>query len=107
PGEGGGERRFAEALREAPSPEALVERMRREGLRPGEQRAYIVASMLMTCRVIVAGAERPEEIAALGFEVAPGIREALERAAEVVGREASVLVVPHALLTLPVVQPGA
>ncbi len=59
PGEGAGERRFAEALREAPSPEALVERMRREGLRPGEQRAYIVASMLMTCRVIVAGAERP------------------------------------------------
>lgn len=106
PGQGVGEQRFARAMAEASSPEELIDRVRREGLRPGEQRAYVMAAVLAECTVIVAGAERPDGFQEMGFAVASSVPEALTRAAEIVGPEASVLVVPHAMLTLPIVRSG-
>ena len=103
PGQGVGEQRFARAMAEATNPQELIDRVRREGLRAGEQRAYVMAAVLAGCTVIVAGAENPEGFVEMGFEVEPDITAALDRAAAIVGRGASVLVVPHALLTLPVV----
>ena len=84
-------------------PAAVVERARRTGIKPGEQRAYVVARMLEDVRVIVAGIEDPDEARAVGFVPAVGVDEALRQAGEVVGAPAKVLVVPHALLTLPIV----
>ena len=107
PGQGVGEQRFARAMAESTSPRELIDRVRRNGLRPGEQRAYVMAAVLAGCTVIVAGALDSAGFTEMGFEVVSDIPAAMVRAAEIVGPSASVLVVPHALLTLPVVRAQA
>lgn len=102
-GDGAGEQRFLAAMRDGGGPEAIVERVRREGIRPGEQRAYIVASMLTAVRVAIVGAANPELARSVGFDPFPDMAAALTWAADQVGTPASCLIVPHALQTLPVV----
>ena len=102
-GQGAGERRFRAAMAGPGGPAEVIERVRRAGIRPGEQRAYVVATMLEKVQVIVAGAADPAEVRAVGFMPAVDIGEALNKATEIVGRPASAVVVPHALLTLPIV----
>ncbi|CAA9551646.1 MAG: Transcriptional regulator [uncultured Thermomicrobiales bacterium] len=103
-GEGAGERRFFAAMSEAGDPAAIIERVRRDGIRPGEQRAYIMALVLADVSVVVAGIEDPEVARSVGFLPAGNIEESLVTAAAIVGTPASVLVVPHALQTLPIVE---
>jgi hypothetical protein len=89
-GTGEGERRFGEALRSR----GLGILDEETPLRPGEQRAWIVARLLRDHRIVVAGACRPGEIEALGLEVAP---DPVEAALAVPGR---LLVVPDGLHVL-------
>ncbi|HEU5431220.1 MAG TPA: hypothetical protein VFU81_06125, partial [Thermomicrobiales bacterium] len=70
-------------------------------------RAYVMARVLEDVAVVVAGSERPEIAAAMGFRVAPTIEAALDLALQIAGSPASALVVPHALLTLPIVEEPA
>ncbi len=102
-GDGVGERRFLDAMRDAGGPDAIVARARSEGIRAGEQRAYVVARMLQDVTVVVAGAERPDIVRAVGFQPAADMAEALDLATGIVGTPATALIVPHALLTLPIV----
>jgi nickel-dependent lactate racemase len=102
-GDGAGEQRFLAAMRHADGASAIVERLRREGVRPGEQRAYIVALMLEHVRVAIVGAQHPELARSIGFDPCSTMDEALDWAAGYVGTPANCLVVPHALQTLPVV----
>lgn len=102
-GQGSGEERFRDAMRDPGGPAAIIAKARRDGIRPGEQRAYVMARVLEDVTVIVAGAENPAEIESMGFLTAPSIEDALVRASEIVGMPANCLVVPHALLTLPIV----
>ena len=102
-GEGDGERRFLASMERAARPADVVARARAVGIRPGEQRAYVVASMLQDVTVIVAGAERPDAVRAVGFVPVETIDQALATAAKIVGVPDTVLIVPHALLTLPIV----
>jgi nickel-dependent lactate racemase len=103
PGEGVGERQFGETMRNE-VPAAIIARIRRDGVRPGEQRAYIMANVLKRVRVIVAGAIDPYSITGMGFDLAPDLPAAIEMAVDHVGIPASAIVVPHALLTLPIVR---
>lgn len=105
PGEGVGERQFGETMRFERPPQ-IIERIRRTGIRPGEQRAYIMAQVLERVRVIVAGAAEPELIADMSFDLAPDLPAAIEMAVEHVGIPSAAIVVPHAMLTLPIVHPG-
>ena len=102
-GDGAGERRFGERMGSGTATEILAD-IRANGLRPGEQRAYIMAQVLERVTVIVVGADEPDSISGRGFDVTDSMGEALQAAVEIVGKRASMLVVPHALLTLPVVQ---
>jgi lactate racemase len=102
-GEGAGERRFLAAMQDPGGPAAVIAKARAEGIRPGEQRAYIMALVLQDVTVIFAGVEDPEPVRQLGCVPAAGMAEALAMAIERVGTPASALVVPHALLTLPIV----
>lgn len=104
-GDGAGERRFGERMGSGTAGEILAD-IRANGLRPGEQRAYIMAQVLEKVTVIVVGADEPREISGRGFAVVGSMDEALAAAVEIVGRPATMLVVPHALLTLPVVGAG-
>jgi len=107
-GEGAGEQRFLAALERAASPAAVVEEARRH-FAGGEQRAVMVALTLQHCAVIVAASEAPEVVRLAKLRAAVDVEEALDIAYEHIGRpaRASVLLIPHALHTLPVVQQGA
>jgi lactate racemase len=102
-GEGAGERRFLAAMQEPGGPAAVIARARAEGIRPGEQRAYIMARVLQNVTVVFAGVDDPKPVRQIGCVPAKDIDEALDIAVERVGRPATALVVPHALLTLPIV----
>ncbi|MGD9711948.1 MAG: nickel-dependent lactate racemase, partial [Thermomicrobiales bacterium] len=101
PGEGTGEQRFFSAMCEPR--QNFLARMREGPFQPGEQRAYIMARILETISVIFAGVIDPEPLEAMGFRTAPSLEAAWELAGEIAGRPATALIVPHALLTMPVV----
>jgi nickel-dependent lactate racemase len=103
-GEGAGEQRFFEAMRDARDMPSLLEELRRTGYPPGTQRAFIMAKVLEVNPVIIVGAECPEIVRAAKMIPAATMEESLGIAAEALGPERDVLIVPHALLTLPVVQ---
>jgi hypothetical protein len=106
-GVGAGESRFFRAMSESPSVEWILADARRNGYPPGQQRAFVMAKVLEHHPVIIVGAEHPEIIAAAKMIPAATMDEALALARSYVtpssdGYEA--LIVPHALLTLPVVE---
>jgi lactate racemase len=105
-GEGPGEQRFLAALERAESPAAVIDSARKH-FAGGEQRAVMVALTLQHCLVIVAASESPEVVRLAKLRAAVDVEEALDIAYEHIGRpaRASVLLVPHALHTLPIVQP--
>ncbi len=107
-GEGAGEQRFLAALESAESPAAVVEAARHH-FSGGEQRAVMVALTLQHNQIIVAGSEAPEVVRLAKLRAAVDVEEALDIAYEHIGRpeRASVLLVPRALHTLPVVRAGA
>jgi nickel-dependent lactate racemase len=101
-GTGTGERRFAEALRRG-ADAVLADRAR--AFAGGEQRAYAVAKVLHSRKIVVAGSSIPAaELAALGFGAAASVDEALAAAAKAGARR--LLVVPRAIGVLPVPAAG-
>jgi nickel-dependent lactate racemase len=105
-GYGVGEQRFLAAMRDAPDIQFILDDARRNGYPPGQQRAFVMAKVLEKTRVVIVGSECPELVAACKMIPADTMEEALELAGYELGPSCSVLVVPHALLTLPVVKPG-
>jgi nickel-dependent lactate racemase len=105
-GSGAGEQRFLQAMRAAPSVQFILEDARRHGYPPGQQRAFILAKVLEHAQVIIVGSECPELVADCKMIPAGSMDEALELAARRLGSHCRVLIVPHALLTLPVVKAG-
>jgi nickel-dependent lactate racemase len=102
-GDGVGEQRFLTAMRNAPDVQFLLEDARRHGYPPGQQRAFVMAKVLERARVVIVGSERPDVVVACKMTPAETMEEALALAASELGDDLSVLIVPHALLTLPVV----
>ena len=102
-GQGPGEQRFFEALSKASDLSALLDDLRQRGAQAGEQRAFMVAQVLLKNTVIIVGSECPDDIRACKMIPAATMDEAIAIARGVVGDSASALVVPHALQTLPVV----
>lgn len=103
-GQGVGEQRFYERLRDATDMQALLDEARTNGYKAGEQRAFVMGLVLQHCDVIVAGSECPDIVADAKMTPAGSIEEALRLCQERLGRNLRVAVVPHALLTLPLVQ---
>jgi nickel-dependent lactate racemase len=103
-GEGVGEQRFLEKMRDAKDMSSLLAELRRTGYPPGAQRAFIMAKVLEVNPVIIVGAECPEIVREAKMIPAATMEEALALAADELGDESDVLIVPRALLTLPVVQ---
>jgi nickel-dependent lactate racemase len=103
-GEGVGEQRFLEKLREATDMSSLLEELRRTGYPPGAQRAFIMAKVMEECEVIIVGSECPDIVCQAKMIPAADMEEAFHIVTEKLGPNLDVLVVPHALLTLPIVQ---
>jgi hypothetical protein len=105
-GAGVGEQRFLAAMRDAPSVQFILDDARRNGYPPGQQRAFVMAKVLEQARVVIVGAERPELVAACKMIPAATVEEALDLAGRELGSSLDILVVPRAMLTLPVISNG-
>jgi nickel-dependent lactate racemase len=103
-GAGVGEQRFLAAMRDAPDVQAILCDARAHGYPPGQQRAFVMTKVLEEARVIVVGSDCPDVIADCKMTPTTTIGEALALAASDLGSDLDVLIVPHALLTLPVVR---
>ena len=102
-GAGVGEQRFLAAMRDAPDVRSILEGARHHGYPPGQQRAFVMAKVLERARVVVVGSECPDLVAACKMTPSSTIEEAVALATDELGPNCSVLIVPHALLTLPIV----
>jgi hypothetical protein len=91
-------------MRDAPDVQTILHDGRKYGYPPGQQRAFVMAKVLEQCKVIVVGSEHPEIVSACKMIPAQTMADALSIVASDLGADLDVLVVPHALLTLPVVQ---
>lgn len=103
-GAGVGEQRFFTAMRDAPDVQFILDDARKNGYPPGQQRAFVMAKVLEQSNVIIVGSECPELVTACKMIPAATMEEALELAASKLGSACDVLIVPHAMLTLPVLQ---
>ncbi|HYH11709.1 MAG TPA: nickel-dependent lactate racemase [Thermomicrobiales bacterium] len=104
-GEGTGEQRFGVAMRHPGGANAILEEARRNGIRAGAQRAYVMAQVLQSVDVVVARAIDPGAISGLGFGTSPTVEAALDHVLDASpGKEhLSLLVAPYALQVLPIV----
>jgi nickel-dependent lactate racemase len=104
-GEGVGEHRFLEKMSQAADMQSLLNELRRTGYPPGAQRAFVMAKVLEKTQVIFVGSQTPELVRKVRMTPAPDMDTAFDLAAETIGRRnLDVLIVPHALLTLPIVR---
>jgi nickel-dependent lactate racemase len=100
-GQGRGEERFFTALSQASDLRQLLAQYRRDGCRAGEQRAYMLAQVMLNYEVIVAGSQCPEVVEACHVIAALSLDEAIEYARQRLGATAQVLYLPHPLQTIP------
>jgi nickel-dependent lactate racemase len=63
-----------------------------------------MAKVLEQANVVIVGSECPDLVTACKMIPAATMEEALERASAKLGPSCRVLIVPHALLTLPVIE---
>jgi nickel-dependent lactate racemase len=103
-GAGIGEQRFFAAMRDAPDVRFILDDARKNGYPPGQQRAFVMAKVLEESNVVIVGSEYPDLVAACKMIPAATMEEALELAASKLGTTCDVLIVPHAMQTLPVLQ---
>jgi nickel-dependent lactate racemase len=102
-GQGLGERRFQELMSSARDATEIVEDARRDGYPAGGQRAFVVAKVLQQCEIVVVGSEQPGVVEETKMLPAADMDEAFRYVVQKHGKDAEVLVVPHALHTVPVV----
>jgi lactate racemase len=105
-GDGVGEQRFLSAMRDAPDIQSILDDARRNGYPPGQQRAFVMAKVLEQTHVIIVGSEHPDLVHACKMIPATNMNDALDMATHKLGEECQVLIVPHAMLTLPVIGDG-
>jgi lactate racemase len=102
-GSGVGEQRFLVSMRDSPSVQSILDDARHNGYPPGQQRAFVLAKVLEQNQVIIVGSECPEIVSACKMIPIATLQEALEFASRQMGTSCQVLIVPHALLTLPII----
>jgi hypothetical protein len=102
-GQGRGEERFFAALSQASDLRQLLARYRRDGCQAGEQRAYMLAQVLLNYEVIVAGSQCPQVVEACHLVAASSLDEAIEHARRQLGAAAQVLYLPHPIQTIPTI----
>lgn len=103
-GQGVGEQRFFEEMRGAVDISSFIEELRRKGYPPGAQRAFVMAKVMEKSHVIFVGSETPDLVRQMHMIPAEHMDQAFHIATEKMGRnDLDVLVVPHALMTLPIV----
>jgi hypothetical protein len=91
-------------MRDAPNIQYILDDARKNGYPPGQQRAFVMAKVLEESSVVIVGSECPDLVAACKMIPAATMEEAITLASAKLGPACDVLIVPHAMLTLPVIQ---
>lgn len=102
-GQGPGERRFHEIMKQAESPASVVTDARQRGYKPGGQRAFVVSKVLDHYEIVVVGSECPDVVSDVHMVPLQSLDEALAYAQSKLGANLKAVIMPHALLTIPVV----
>lgn len=100
-GQGRGEERFFTALSQASDLQQLLAQYRRDGCQAGEQRAFMLAQVLLNYEVVVAGSQCPQVVKACHLVATSSLDEAIEHAQRRLGATAQVLYLPHPMQTIP------
>jgi nickel-dependent lactate racemase len=103
-GQGIGEQRFFNALANTRDLNQLLIDFRRNGCRAGEQRAFMLAQVLLEHTVMIVGSACPDVVRACKMMAVDSMAGAIDRARESIGAAANVLYLPHPFHTLPIVQ---
>lgn len=103
-GAGIGEQRFYRAMCDAPDIQFILDDARRNGYPPGQQRAFVMAKVLEKTSVVIVGSECPDLVKECKMIPASTMREALDIACTRMKTDPDIIIVPHAMLTLPVIQ---
>jgi nickel-dependent lactate racemase len=103
-GEGVGEQRFLKAMQDAPDVQFILDDARAHGYPPGQQRAFVLAKVLEKNGIIMVGVQDPGLIRSAKLMTAPTMEAAFELVSGRLGDNLDALIVPHALLTLPIVE---
>ncbi len=103
-GEGPGEREFLEACRRAETPASMLESLREKGFGAGGQRAFMVGKALAQTHCGIVGALHPDTVRACHLSPFEDPAAAIRAVARTLDSSARVLVVPHALATIPLMR---
>ena len=103
--EGFGEHVFEEWLTEAPTPESLIKRIQTE-FRLGGHKAAAIAMVLQKCDVYFVSALSSDIAAKTFMKPYPDIQSAIDDAMRKTGKNAKIIVMPHAGSTLPCFDPN-
>lgn len=106
-GSGPGEQRFHQALRDAVDIPTLLADLRKHGFPAGVQRTYMVARAMSDVEFVVAGSLCPEAVRECKMTAVASLEEGLAYARHRLGSQLDVAIIPHALLTLPVLTKSA
>ncbi|HAH07955.1 MAG TPA: nickel-dependent lactate racemase [Elusimicrobia bacterium] len=102
-GRGTGEERFFQAMKDAPDMPALLRESRSRGFKPGAQRAFVMAKVMEKNEVVVVASRCPDVVKAMHMTPLATMDELFAHIGRRFGPDARVLIVPHSLQTLPVV----
>lgn len=101
-GQGRGERNFMQLLHRFGPTGEMLDYLRENGCRAGDQRAFMVAQLRQDYRLIIVGSPK-HLIFEANLDHAPTMDEALYAAQKMVRTDApKLLIVPHSLQTLPI-----
>lgn len=98
--EGLGERVFEEWMTTSPSPAAMIERVGRD-FQLGGHKAAAIAMTLEKAQVWLVSELEPDFVRSIFLTPQPSVQEALDRAFEALGPDATVLAMPYGGSTLP------
>jgi nickel-dependent lactate racemase len=101
-GEGINAQNFFNTLQGVRSLDTLITELLERGYRPGEARAFQLARLLELNEVVIVGAEFPAIVKACHLQEAADMDAAVDLTRWLLGDDLDVLIIPHALHTLPV-----
>lgn len=94
-------RAFYEALTNASSPDLVIQQLRGRSLRPGEERAYLLAHVMQRHHIIAAGPQREQLARTSHFLSSPNVQDAAELAESFTGSRPRALIVRNAQHSVP------
>ena len=102
-GRGIGEKRFGRELAHLGSPERYIQKIKRQGCRAGEHRAYLVAQAMVHARLVVVGEAAPQVLKGLPFLSFRSLEQAVAHVRGLRGAKATFRTLPSVLTTIATV----